>query len=73
MGIRGSPTREIYFSECTIPADRIDSNAQALLNLFPARASDFTGLMTAMGYDPNDTTTDPTSPAGVGNRAGQRR
>ncbi|HSK95462.1 MAG TPA: hypothetical protein VK891_02505, partial [Euzebyales bacterium] len=42
---------------------------RALLNLFPARASDFTGLMTAMGYDPNDTTTDPASPAGVGNRA----
>jgi PAP2 superfamily len=42
---------------------------RALLNLFPARASDFTGLMTAMGYDPNDMTTDPASPAGVGNRA----
>ncbi len=23
MGIRGSPTREIYFQDCTIPADRI--------------------------------------------------
>ncbi|MFY9808798.1 MAG: acyl-CoA dehydrogenase family protein [Pseudonocardiaceae bacterium] len=23
MGIRGSPTREIYFEDCTIPADRI--------------------------------------------------
>ncbi len=23
LGIRGSPTREIYFEECTIPADRI--------------------------------------------------
>jgi alkylation response protein AidB-like acyl-CoA dehydrogenase len=23
LGIRGSPTREIYFSDCTIPADRI--------------------------------------------------
>ncbi|MCA1677407.1 MAG: acyl-CoA dehydrogenase family protein, partial [Actinobacteria bacterium] len=23
MGIKGSPTREIYFSDCTIPADRI--------------------------------------------------
>jgi hypothetical protein len=28
----------------------------------------FPGLMTALGYDPNDTTTDPTKPAGIGNR-----
>ena len=42
---------------------------RALLNLFPAKANDFTALMTAMGYDPNDTSTDPVSPAGVGNQA----
>jgi hypothetical protein len=42
---------------------------RALLGVFPARAADFRGLMTAMGYDPDDTSTDPASPAGVGNRA----
>jgi hypothetical protein len=42
---------------------------RALLNLFPAKAADFTALMSRMGYDPNDTTTDPASPAGVGNQA----
>jgi hypothetical protein len=42
---------------------------RTLLNLFPAKAADFTAFMTALGYDPNDTTTDPASPAGVGNQA----
>jgi hypothetical protein len=42
---------------------------RSLLNLFPAKAADFTALMTAMGYDPNDTSTDPATPAGVGNTA----
>jgi hypothetical protein len=42
---------------------------RVLLDLFPARAGDLTAFMSAMGYDPNETTTDPASPAGVGNRA----
>jgi hypothetical protein len=42
---------------------------RALLNLFPAKAADFTAFMTALGYDPNDTSTDPATPAGVGNQA----
>src|SRR5919108_3074035 len=42
---------------------------RALLNLFPAKAGDFTAFMTALGYNPDDTTTDPASPAGVGNQA----
>ena len=42
---------------------------RALLNLFPARAADFRGLMSAMGYDPDDASTDPATPAGVGNLA----
>ena len=42
---------------------------RVLLDLFPARAGDFTAFMGAMGYDPNETTTDPASPAGVGNKA----
>ena len=42
---------------------------RALLNLFPARSADFRGLLTAMGYDPDDASTDPASPTGVGNQA----
>jgi len=42
---------------------------RALTNVFPARSVDFRALMTAMGYDPDDATTDPASPAGVGNQA----
>jgi hypothetical protein len=42
---------------------------RVLLDLFPAKADDFRALMTAMGYDPDDTSTDPATPAGVGNRA----
>lgn len=42
---------------------------RALLNLFPSRSADFRAFMTALGYDPDDTSTDPASPAGVGNRA----
>jgi hypothetical protein len=44
---------------------------RALLDLFPAAAqrTATTDFMTALGYDPADTTTDPASPAGVGNRA----
>ncbi len=42
---------------------------RALLNLFPARAADFRALMTGMGYDPDDASTDPATPAGVGNQA----
>ena len=42
---------------------------RALLEVFPARAGDFRGLMSGMGYDPDDTSTDPASPTGVGNQA----
>src|SRR4029450_7780006 len=42
---------------------------RALLNLFPARSADFRALMTAMGYDPDDATTDPASPTAIGNQA----
>jgi hypothetical protein len=40
---------------------------RVLLDLFPSRANDFSGFMTALGYDPGDTSTDPTLPQGVGN------
>ena len=60
------------------PAERTDAYKsqavsyaayRALLNLFPARSADFRGLMTGMGYDPDDASTDPASPTGVGNQA----
>ena len=44
---------------------------RALLDLFPTRAGDITGFMTALGYDPADASTDPTTSAGVGNLAAQ--
>jgi hypothetical protein len=43
----------------------------ALLDLFPAKADDFTQFMRDLGYDPEDGSTDPATPAGVGNRAAQ--
>jgi hypothetical protein len=42
---------------------------RALLNLYPSRAADFTAFMQALGYDPNNTSTDPGTAAGVGNAA----
>ena len=60
------------------PAERTDAYKsqavsyaayRALLNLFPARSADFRGLLTGMGYDPDDASTDPASPTGVGNQA----
>jgi hypothetical protein len=40
---------------------------RTLLDLFPTRAADFTAFMTGLGYDPADTSTDTTTPAGIGN------
>jgi hypothetical protein len=42
---------------------------RSLLDLFPAQEPTLRAFMTALGYDPSDTTTDPASPAGVGNLA----
>ena len=44
---------------------------RALLNLFPTRAADFRGLMTAMGYDPDDAHDRP-GDAGRGRQPGRR-
>jgi hypothetical protein len=44
---------------------------RVLLDLFPSRASDFSGFMTALGYDPGDTSTDVTLPQGIGNVVAQ--
>ena len=42
---------------------------RALVDLFPAKADDFTAFMRALGYDPNNRSNNPATPVGVGNRA----
>ncbi|MBA2396926.1 MAG: phosphoesterase, partial [Ktedonobacteraceae bacterium] len=44
---------------------------RALMDLFPSDASVSTSLMQSLGFDPNNTTTDITTQAGVGNVAAQ--
>jgi hypothetical protein len=61
------------------PADeRTDANKEeaisyaayrALVDLYPAQRSRFDARMAALGFDPANTTTDVTTPAGVGNVA----
>ena len=41
---------------------------RALVDLFPSELATFDGLMTTLGYDPADSSMDPRSPTGVGNR-----
>src|SRR5918993_1063497 len=40
---------------------------RVLLDLFPSQATNISGFMTSLGYDPGDTSTDPTTPQGIGN------
>jgi hypothetical protein len=40
---------------------------RVLLDLFPTNPVDFAGFMRALGYDPTDTSTDVTTPQGIGN------
>jgi PAP2 superfamily len=42
---------------------------RAQLDLFPSLAANAATLMTSLGYDPTDTSTDPTTPSGIGNLA----
>ena len=44
---------------------------RALTSVFPTRAGDFSAFMTALGYDPADPGTDPTSPQAIGLTAAQ--
>ena len=44
---------------------------RALMDLFPSQSSVFNAVMSNQGYDPNDTSTDTTTPSGVGNVAAQ--
>jgi hypothetical protein len=39
-----------------------------LLDLFPGDLQKYNALMTSLGYDPSDTSTDPSTPVGIGNR-----
>lgn len=57
-------------------AERTETNKQkaisfaayrTLVDLFPSEKAFFDGLMTSSGYNPNDTTTDTTTPNGIGN------
>jgi hypothetical protein len=42
---------------------------RALVDLFPSQAASFAALMGQLGYDPSDTSTDTTTPVGIGNVA----
>jgi hypothetical protein len=44
---------------------------RTLADLFPSRRPIYATQMTALGYDPNDTSTTPTTPQGVGNKAAE--
>jgi PAP2 superfamily len=44
---------------------------KTLVDLFPNRRTIFAAQMTALGYDPNDTSTNTTTPQGVGNKAAE--
>ena len=44
---------------------------RAMMDLFPSKAAAFASLMQSQGYDPNNTSTDITTQAGVGNVAAQ--
>src|SRR5919197_2645126 len=44
---------------------------RVLLDLFPARSSDFSGFMSALAHEPGATSTDPTLPQGIGNLVAQ--
>ena len=42
---------------------------QALMDLFPTQATLFNSLMTSLGYDPGNSSTDTSTPTGIGNAA----
>lgn len=44
---------------------------RALVDLFPSDATLFTTLMSSLGYDPNELSTDTTTPTGIGNVTAQ--
>ena len=44
---------------------------RAATDLFPAKTGDFAAFMTILGCDPNDASTDTTTPQGIGNVTAQ--
>ncbi len=44
---------------------------RALVDLFPSKKANFDSLLTQLGYDPANTSTDTATPAGVGNAAAE--
>lgn len=44
---------------------------RVLMDIYPAQANLFTSAMTALGYDPNDTSLDQNTPQGIGNLVAQ--
>jgi hypothetical protein len=44
---------------------------RALVDVLPSQASSFATLMSQLGYDPSNTSTDTTTPAGIGNVVAQ--
>jgi hypothetical protein len=46
---------------------------RALVDLFPTQTAAFTAVMASLGYDPANSSTDITTPAGVGNVAAADR
>jgi hypothetical protein len=44
---------------------------RTLVDLFPSRASIYANYITTLGYNPNDVSTDTTTPQGIGNTAAQ--
>ncbi|WP_373527881.1 vanadium-dependent haloperoxidase [Nostoc sp.] len=44
---------------------------RTLVDLFPSQANQFNQVMTSLGYDPSNTSTDTSTPAGIGNVTAQ--
>ena len=44
---------------------------RVLMDLYPAQSNLLTSTMTALGYDPNNTSTEPNTPEGIGNLVAQ--
>jgi hypothetical protein len=74
------PTRSNGVPKVHAAEDRTDANKReavsfaayrALLNLYPADRAVFATLMVALGYDPSNGATDPSTPAGIGNLSAQ--
>ncbi len=72
---KANPTRPNGIPQQKAPKDVTQAVSyaayRALMDLFPSDASVFTSLMQTQGFDPNNTSTDITTQAGVGNVAAQ--